>query len=363
MDYGDGQTQAYSFDAMGNRLQKQDSGAGTENYSYNSANMLLTRGASNYTNDASGNTLTGGGRTNTWDSQNRLVQCVNGANTSSFVYGADGQRRQSTVNSATTDFVLDASMFIRERNHATGVNTATYFVGARGPEYRRDETTGQVRWYVYDGLGSVLGEVDPNGNITSSRKYDVYGLVRGGSNPGGTSSHKFVGQLGHPSEDNTGLIYMQARYCDPTTGRFISEDPAKDGNNWTLYCDGNPINARDSTGKWIDVNFLVQYLWDILCGNAQGRMLTSLALEEAANWILARSALVRGQANAALDQALLSEVLGASFPGAMGAGFESESALEFQKACTLESQSIMMMFLSEQLRELAMLMRIDKMSD
>ena len=249
VDYGDGQTQAYSFDAMGNRLQKQDSATVTENYSYNSANMLLTRGASNYTNDASGNTLTGGGRTNTWDSQNRLVQCVNGANTSSFVYGADGQRRQSTVNSATTDFVLDASMFIRERNHATGVNTATYFVGARGPEYRRDETTGQVRWYVYDGLGSVLGEVDPSGNITSSRKYDVYGLVRGGNNPGGTSSHKFVGQLGHPSEDNTGLIYMRARYYDPSIGRFTSEDTAKDGGNWFVYCYDNPGNHVDVTGN------------------------------------------------------------------------------------------------------------------
>ena len=249
VDYGDGQTQAYAFDAMGNRLQKQDSAAGTENYSYNSANMLLTRGANNYTNDADGNTLTGGGRTNTWDSQNRLVRCVNGANTSSFIYGSDGIRRQSTVNGTTTDFVLDASMFVQERNHATGVNTATYFVGARGPEYRRDETTGQVRWYIYDGLGSVLGEVDPSGNITSSRKYDVYGLIRGGNNPSGTSSHKYVGALGHPSEDNTGLIYMRARYYDPVIGRFASQDPARHGSNWFAYCHGNPTNYYDSNGK------------------------------------------------------------------------------------------------------------------
>ena len=39
-----------------------------------------------------------GSPSTTWDSQNRLVQCVNGANTSSFVYGADGIRKQSTVN-------------------------------------------------------------------------------------------------------------------------------------------------------------------------------------------------------------------------------------------------------------------------
>ena len=50
--------------------------------------MLLTRGANTYPNDANGNTLTRGGRTNTCDSANRLVQCVNGSTTSTFTYAA-----------------------------------------------------------------------------------------------------------------------------------------------------------------------------------------------------------------------------------------------------------------------------------
>ncbi|MCW3055742.1 MAG: repeat protein [Chthonomonadales bacterium] len=255
VDYGDGQTQSYTFDAMANRLSKQDSGAGTENYSFNAANMLLTKGTGSFTSDADGNLLNGGGRTNLWDSKNRMVQCINGANTSSFVYSSDGIRHQDTINGTTTDFVLDSSMFVRERNHATGANIATYLVGARGPEYRRDDATSQIRWYLYDGLGSVLGEVDPNGNITSSRKYDVYGLVRGGNSPTGTSNHKFVGQLGHPSEDNTGLIYMKARYYDPATGQFASEDPANQGYNWLIYAHANPVNRVDRDGRMDDADF------------------------------------------------------------------------------------------------------------
>ena len=140
VDYGDGQTQSYSFDAMGNRLSKTDTGGGiggTESYSYNSANMLLTRGVNTYTNDANGNTLTGGGRTNTWDSANRLVQCVNGSTTSTFTYAADGIRHRSVVNGTTTDFVLDASMFVRELRGGSAY--ATYLMGPRGPEYRRDD--------------------------------------------------------------------------------------------------------------------------------------------------------------------------------------------------------------------------------
>lgn len=246
---------------MGNRLSKQDSVTGNENYSYNSANMLLSRAGNAYTNDANGNTLSGGGRTNVWDSQNRLASCTFNGSASSFVYGSDGIRHTTTVNSVTTDAVLDASMFVRElRRNPSGGSTvlATYLTGPAGPVYRRDDTTGLVRWYVYDGLGSVLAEVDPNGNLTSTRNYDIYGSVRSGNNPGGTSSHKFVGQLGHPSEDNTGLIYMRARYYDPQIGRFLSEDPARSGTNWRIYCSDNPVNCVDASGK------SAEWLWEVI---------------------------------------------------------------------------------------------------
>jgi len=93
--------------------------------------------------------------------------------------------------------------------------------------------------------------VDTAGNVTASRKYDVYGLVRAGGS--GTSRHKFVGSLGHTSEDETGLIYMRARWMDPSLGRFISEDSARDGANWFEYCRGNPVNAVDPDGReWYD---------------------------------------------------------------------------------------------------------------
>jgi len=160
-------------------------------------NRLLTRAGNSYTNDTNGNTLTGGGRTNTWDSQNRLVQCVNGATTSTFKYGSDGLRRQMTSGGTTTDYAMDGQSVVRELRG--GSVYATYLTGASGPMYRRD-ATGNVRWYLYDGLGSVQGEVDPSGNVTASRKFDVYGLVRGSTGTS-TSKHKFVGGLGHTSED------------------------------------------------------------------------------------------------------------------------------------------------------------------
>src|SRR5579875_841991 len=99
---------------------------------------------------------------------------------------------------------------------------------------------------VYD-AGMPMEEVDSSGNITAARKYDVYGLVRSGQV--GSSSQKYVGSLGHESEGNTGLIYMRARYMDPVLGRFISEDPSKDGGNWFVYCGDEPVNHVDPNGK------------------------------------------------------------------------------------------------------------------
>ena len=63
----------------------------------------------------------------------------------------------------------------------------------RGPEYERDGTSDPL-WYLYDGHGSVVGTVEDDGTIVSTRKYDVYGAVRGSTGPSGTR-HKYVGGL------------------------------------------------------------------------------------------------------------------------------------------------------------------------
>ena len=124
----------------------------------------------------------------TWDSQNRMVSCVYKGTTSSFKYGADGLRREATVNGVVTDYAYDGQTLIREGFASGGTLStvkATYLQGPRGSECRIDETNqtegyyrynangsvindpktgqpqvfgrGMTKWYVYDGLGSVVG--------------------------------------------------------------------------------------------------------------------------------------------------------------------------------------------------------------
>ncbi len=49
-------------------------------------------------------------------------------------------------------------------------------------------------------------------------------------------------------DQDTGLVYFGARFYDPEIGRFITQDPAKDGANWYTYCRNNPVNMVDPDG-------------------------------------------------------------------------------------------------------------------
>jgi RHS repeat-associated protein len=53
------------------------------------------------------------------------------------------------------------------------------------------------------------------------------------------SRFKYVASIGHPTDEETGLIYMRARYYEPGTGGVVSEDPGQDGSNWYAYVELN----------------------------------------------------------------------------------------------------------------------------
>ena len=129
--------------------------------------------------------------------------------------------------------------------------STTYFEGPNGPAYSLSGESGSIpEWYIANGLGSVVGQIDANGNLQASGEYDIYGNARGVQSGTFTSNHRFVGQLGHTTDAETGgLVYMQARYYDPATGRFVSEDPGRSGENWYGYGGENPVNGVDATGN------------------------------------------------------------------------------------------------------------------
>lgn len=80
------------------------------------------------------------------------------------------------------------------------------------------------------------------------RTYEPYGRQQGPVEGG-------PGFTGHVQDDGTGLIYMQQRYQDPETGRFLSIDPvsSESGNaqhfNRYAYAYNNPYKFSDPDGR------------------------------------------------------------------------------------------------------------------
>ena len=75
--------------------------------------------------------------------------------------------------------------------------------------------------------------------------YSPFGELWQGERESDTNPFRYAGEY---LDKETGNIYLRARYYDPSIGRFISEDPIKDGTNWYVYCSNNPIAFVDPTG-------------------------------------------------------------------------------------------------------------------
>jgi RHS repeat-associated protein len=122
-----------------------------------------------------------------------------------------------------------------------------------------------------DALGSIVLTTDPAGAIHRETLFDPWG------NPlteSGTPANR-LGYTGHIMDAETGLIYMQARYYDPETGRFISMDPAEGKPDTPasyhryLYAYGNPTVYIDPYGLYSWSEFGSD-AWDLSKGAGKG---------------------------------------------------------------------------------------------
>lgn len=113
----------------------------------------------------------------------------------------------------------------------------------------RAKASSEVTYFYTDAQGTVLAVTDTQGNLKSTNDYKPFGtIVLGELQPQ-------PGYAGHLPDPDSGLSYMQARYYDPSTGRFLSIDPtaAKAGDisrmNRYTYANNNPITNFDPDGR------------------------------------------------------------------------------------------------------------------
>jgi RHS repeat-associated protein len=108
----------------------------------------------------------------------------------------------------------------------------------------------QVTYYHTDALGSVVMESNEAGQVVYQREYRPYGESTLDPPKDGPA------YTGHVQDTATGLTYMQQRYYDPVSGRFLSVDPvtadSATGSNFNRYWYGNdnPYKFTDPDGRF-----------------------------------------------------------------------------------------------------------------
>jgi RHS repeat-associated protein len=241
--YSGGAEFVYTYDAVGNR-QSMTSPEGTVSYTYDAANRLTSVGGVTYSWDDNGNLLSDGVRTYQYDHANRLKQVTQGSLTTQFAYNGDGVRVGKTIGAATTDYLVDLASTLPV------VISDTDAVYLYGLDMIAEQLAGAERYYyVHDGLGSVRQLVDSAGQIEARYAYDHFGVPLAGD--GVPNPWQFTGEAWDAEVE---LLYLRARYYQPETGRFITEDPWA-GDVWRpgtlntyVYVGNNPVNYTDPSG-------------------------------------------------------------------------------------------------------------------
>jgi len=243
-------TESYSYDAVGNRL----SSLGVSPYSYNVSNQLTSTPNATYTYDNNGNetskTDSTGTTSYTWDYENRLtsVTLPGSGGTVSFKYDAFGRRIYKSSSAVTSIYAYDGDNLIEETNSSGGV-VARYSQTDEVDEPLAMLRSGATSYYEADGLGTTTSLTNTAGSLAQTYTFDTFGKQTASS---GSLTNPFQ-YAGRELDSETTLYFMRARYFDSTTGRFLSEDPARfdGGIDFYAYVSNSPVNLIDPFGLYL----------------------------------------------------------------------------------------------------------------
>jgi RHS repeat-associated protein len=266
----------YGYDSVGNRLWINDGTNRT--YSYSTYNKLSSDGSWTYSYDTDGNVIWKNSTSerynciyNSFGQMTSVIKWTKSGSTwssstiATYYYDANGQRARTVEGSTTTNFVYQ------------GIDTACQF-GSDGKTNKYIYVGGQLQLrtcsvsesyaYISDALGSTRyvlknGIKDSSNIVYSAVTYKPFGTVYT------TSGIDRITFAGETTDSPTGLVYLSARYMDPSTGRFYALDPELGSlsmpqtMNRYVYCLNNPMLFTDPTGmdflgdawNWVNNNW------------------------------------------------------------------------------------------------------------
>lgn len=271
-------TETYEYDGMGNRTLEKLLLKREHIYEYKyyeNSNRLKTNGRYAYQYDANGNLIKKGNKFKisgdtvefvtegegveyweySYDLLNQLEQVKkNGEVVSSYTYDPNGFRVEKVGSKGKIHYVplLNGEVGYR-KEFTSGKEYSFIYVGIQHLARVNGVIGGSGKKFYYhnDHLGSAMSVTDEDGNIVVERDFSPFGeKIKVADSEEPYPDETEDGFTGKDFDEDIGLYYYNARWYDPTVGKFITEDSVADDPNLYSYCGQNPVNAIDPTGHW-----------------------------------------------------------------------------------------------------------------
>lgn len=266
-----GKSYTYTYDNAGNILESKEYAYSTEGltevesvktYEYNDngwRDLLTSFNGQAITYDEIGNPLTyRDGMIFSW--AGRQLCTVNiGEDVISYTYNSNGIRTSKTVNGITTIYQLDDAKIVAE----TTENITIWYVYDNDDKIIGFEYGGQTYYFEKSVQGDVIKIYDESGTVVSEYIYDAWGnivAVYGDKDIAKVNPFRY---RGYYQDNETGFYYLQSRYYDSQTKRFLSADSfiSLSYSNLYAYVVNNPTNMYDPSGKAVDI--ILDVAWAI----------------------------------------------------------------------------------------------------
>ena len=169
-----------------------------------------------------------------------------------YVYYVDDSKKQNN------DDVQHIQTYTYESGSPVGMNVTTTTGNASNPTV----TTAQY-YFIKNLQGDIVAMADATGAIKCSYTYNSWGKVLSIAGPNGTPSltdHTNPANInpfryrGYYYDAENQLYWLQSRFYDPNTGRFLNADGYVStgqgllSTNMFLYCLNDPIQFVDDSG-------------------------------------------------------------------------------------------------------------------
>ena len=168
-----------------------------------------------------------------------------------YIYNADGVRIGKS-GAKTATYTVCGTQILSE---SSGSNTTYYLYDESGSPVGLTYK-GKTYYYRKNLQGDIINITDSTGAKVVTYTYNAWGKIISMTGNMELAVNNPFRYRGYYYDEESGLYYLNSRYYDPQTGRFINADSYVStgqgitGTNMFAYCANDPVNLIDEDGQF-----------------------------------------------------------------------------------------------------------------